>query len=230
MNKITRLSLIGLFSVSLTACTTINPYTGEAQTSKAVIGAGIGALSGAVAGLITGDDSRDRRKKALQGAGIGVLAGGAVGYYMDVQEAKLREKLKNTGVDVVRNEENIVLDMPSSITFDVGKSNINGNFYSVLNSVSQVVQEHDQTLIEIQGHTDSTGSNEFNQRLSEQRAAAVSQYFSSNGVNPVRLASYGHGENYPVASNDTDYGRQQNRRVEIVLVPLTNSLNIKFCH
>lgn len=222
MNKITRLSLIGLFSVSLTACTTINPYTGEAQTSKAVIGAGIGALSGAVAGLITGDDSRDRRKKALQGAGIGVLAGGAVGYYMDVQEAKLREKLKNTGVDVVRNEENIVLDMPSSITFDVGKSNINGNFYSVLNSVSQVVQEHDQTLIEIQGHTDSTGSNEFNQRLSEQRAAAVSQYFSSNGVNPVRLASYGHGENYPVASNDTDYGRQQNRRVEIVLVPLTN--------
>ena len=222
MNKITRLSLIGLFSVSLTACTTINPYTGEAQTSKAVIGAGIGALSGAVAGLITGDDSRDRRKKALQGAGIGVLAGGAVGYYMDVQEAKLREKLKNTGVDVVRNEENIVLDMPSSITFDVGKSNINGNFYSVLNSVSQVVQEHDQTLIEIQGHTDSTGSNEFNQRLSEQRAAAVSQYFSSNGVNPVRLASYGHGENYPVASNDTDYGRQQNRRVEIVLVPITN--------
>ena len=85
-----------------------------------------------------------------------------------------------------------------------------------------MVQEHDQTLIEIQGHTDSTGSNEFNQRLSEQRAAAVSQYFSSNGVNPVRLASYGHGENYPVASNDTDYGRQQNRRVEIVLVPITN--------
>ena len=137
MNKITRLSLIGLFSVSLTACTTINPYTGEAQTSKAVIGAGIGALSGAVAGLITGDDSRDRRKKALQGAGIGVLAGGAVGYYMDVQEAKLREKLKNTGVDVVRNEENIVLDMPSSITFDVGKSNINGNFYSVLNRLAK---------------------------------------------------------------------------------------------
>ena len=222
MNKITRLSLIGLFSLSLTACTTINPYSGETQTSKAAIGAGIGALSGAVAGLITGDNSRDRRKKALQGAGIGVLAGGAVGYYMDVQEAKLREKLQATGVDVVRDNENIVLNMPSNITFDVGQSNIKGNFYGVLNQVNQVVQEHDQTLIEIQGHTDSTGSNEFNQTLSERRASSVSQYFASNGINPVRLASYGHGENYPVASNDTDFGRQQNRRVEIVLVPLTN--------
>ena len=220
MTTLRRFTIIGLCVASLSACTTINPYTNETQTSKAVIGAGTGALAGAVVGLITGDNSRDRRQEALAGAGIGGLVGGAVGYYMDVHEAKLRKELNGTGVDVVREGDNLILNMPSNITFGVGRSDINSNFYNTLNSVASVVKEHDQTLIEIQGHTDSTGSAQFNQTLSEQRAASVSNYFASQNINNLRIASYGHGENYPVATNDTENGRQANLRVEIVLVPI----------
>ena len=214
-------TMVLLSSFALTACTTVNPYTNETQTSKAAYGVGIGALAGAVIGLISGDDSRERRKRALIGAGLGGLAGGSVGYYMDVQEAKLRQKLSGTGVSVTRQGDNIVLNMPSNITFGVDSANISGDFYAVLDSVNLVVKEYDKTLIEIMGHTDSTGSQEHNQALSERRATSVSQYFASRGVKPLRLAPYGHGESYPVASNDTPQGRGQNRRVEIVLVPIT---------
>lgn len=212
----------------LTACSSINPYvhtsdpyTGEKQVSKLVIGAGVGAVAGAVVGLITGDDSRERRKHALIGAGVGALAGGSVGYYMDVQEAKLRERLAGTGVSVTRDGDNVILNMPSHITFAVDSSDINGGFFSVLDSVTLVVQEYDQTLIEVMGHTDSTGSDAYNQALSERRSGSVASYFQSRDVQPLRLGAYGHGERYPVASNDTDQGRAQNRRVEIALVPLT---------
>lgn len=222
MKKIKQLAIASICTFTLGACTTINPYTNETQTSKAVIGAGAGALAGAFIGLISGDDSRDRRKKALLGAGVGALTGGAIGYYMDVQEAKLRQKLNGTGVSITRDGNNLILNMPSNITFSVGSSNINSNFYNVLNSVNLVVTEYDKTLIEIQGHTDSSGSNEFNQTLSEKRASSVADYFSSHDINSLRLATYGYGENYPIASNDTEQGKQLNRRVEIVLVPITN--------
>jgi outer membrane protein OmpA-like peptidoglycan-associated protein len=222
MFKLNRLAaLVLLSSFALSACTTVNPYTREDQTSKAAIGVGVGALAGAVIGLISGDDSRERRKRALIGAGLGGLAGGSVGYYMDVQEAKLRQQLSSTGVSVTRQGNNIVLNMPSNITFGVDSSSINGNFFNVLNSVDLVVKEYDKTLIEIMGHTDSSGSRDYNQSLSERRATSVSQYFASRGVKPLRLATYGHGEDYPIASNDSDQGRSQNRRVEIVLVPIT---------
>jgi len=214
-------ALVLLTSFALSACTTVNPYTNESQTSKAAIGAGLGALAGAVVGLISGDDSRERRKRALIGAGLGGLAGGSVGYYMDVQEAKLRQQLAGTGVGVTRQGNNIVLNMPSNITFGVNSSSISGNFFNVLNSVDLVVKEYDKTLIEIMGHTDSSGSREYNQSLSERRAVSVSQYFASRGVNSLRLATYGHGEDYPVASNASDQGRSENRRVEIVLVPIS---------
>lgn len=222
MNKIQTFTAVTLCAFSLSACTTINPYTNEKQTSKAVIGAGSGALFGAVVGLIAGDNSRDRRKKALLGAGLGAIAGGGIGYYMDVQEAKLRQKLSGTGVSVTRDGDNIILNMPSNITYAVGSSNINSQFYNVLNSVDIVVKEYNKTLIEIQGHTDATGSEQSNQVLSEKRASAVSDYFLSRDINPLRLATYGYGENHPVASNETEQGRQQNRRVEIILVPISN--------
>lgn len=220
MNKVQKFTAISLCAFSLSACTTINPYTNETQTSKVVIGAGSGALIGGVIGLIAGSDSRDRRKKALIGAGLGAIAGGGVGYYMDVQEAKLRQKLNGTGVGITRDGDHIILNMPSNITFGVGSSNINSQFYNVLNSVVIVVNEYDKTLIEIQGHTDSTGSASSNQVLSEKRSGSVSDYLQSQEINSLRLAAYGHGENHPVASNDTEQGRQQNRRVEIVLVPI----------
>ncbi len=212
-----------LIMILSSSCSTTNPYTREKQVSKAVIGAGAGAAVGAVVGLITGDDSRERRKHALIGAGLGALAGGAVGYYMDVQEAKLRQKLEGTGVSVTRQGDNIILNMPGNITFAVDSADINGDFFAVLDSVTLVVQEYDKTLIEIMGHTDSTGSDEYNQVLSERRARSVSNYFQSRDVEPLRLGTYGHGENYPVADNSTKEGRALNRRVEIALVPITKS-------
>ena len=214
---------IVFLSVFLISCSTINPYTNEKQTSKLVIGAGAGAATGAVVGLITGDDSRERRKHALIGAGVGALAGGAVGYYMDVQEAKLRQKLEGTGVSVTRDGDNIILNMPGNVTFATNSADINGDFFSVLDSVTIVVDEFDKTLVEVMGHTDSTGSEEYNQSLSEKRANAVSKYFQSRDIQPLRLATYGYGEDYPVASNDEPSGRSLNRRVEIALVPLTKS-------
>ena len=225
MKILQQLQIIGLIilSVTLTACTTINPYTGEKQVSKAVIGAGAGAATGAVVGLISGDDSRERRKNALIGAGVGALAGGAVGYYMDVQEAKLRQKLAGTGVSVTRDGDNIILNMPGNVTFAVDSADINGDFFAVLDSVTLVIDEFDKTLVEVMGHTDSTGPEDYNQALSERRANAVSKYFQSRDIQALRLATYGYGEAYPVASNDDLTGRSLNRRVEIALVPLTKS-------
>ena len=215
--------IIFIIAMMLAACSTINPYTGEKQTSKAVKGAGIGAAAGAVVGLISGDDGRERRKRALIGAGVGALAGGTVGYYMDVQEAKLREKLAGTGVGVVRDGDNIILNMPSNVTFAVDSADISSRFYKVLDSVTLVVNEYDKTLIEVMGHTDSTGSEDYNQALSERRARSVSDYFDSRDVLTGRLATYGYGENHPVADNSTESGRALNRRVEIALVPITTS-------
>jgi outer membrane protein OmpA-like peptidoglycan-associated protein len=205
----------------ISACTTINPYTGETQTSKAVKGAGIGAAAGAVVGLISGDNGRERRKNALIGAGIGAIAGGSVGYYMDVQEAKLRQKLAGTGVSVTRQGNNIILNMPGNVTFAVNSADISSRFYEVLDSVSIVVNEYDKTLIEVMGHTDNTGAADYNQALSERRARSVSDYLKSREVLPARLEAYGYGEDYPVADNQTDAGRALNRRVEIALVPIT---------
>ncbi len=208
-------------ALTLSACTTINPYTNEKQTSKATIGAATGAIAGAVVGLISGDNSRERRKRALRGAGLGALTGGAVGYYMDVQEAKLRQTLQGTGVSVTRQGDNIILNMPSNITFGVDSAAINGRFFDVLNSVNIVLKEHNKTLIEVMGHTDSTGSHSHNQALSERRAESVAAYFRSRGIKPLRLATYGHGEDYPIANNQYESGRKLNRRVEIALVPIT---------
>ncbi len=212
-----------LFSAVLlaTACTTIDPYTREEKTSKATTGAIIGAVGGAVVGAVSGDDSRDRRNRALIGAGIGALAGGAVGYYMDVQEAKLRQQLEGTGVRVIRNGDNITLVMPSNVTFDVDKADIKASFYPVLDSVALVLDEYDKTIIDVVGHTDSTGSHQYNQALSERRADSVAKYLISQKVDRVRIETFGMGETRPIADNSTAQGRQLNRRVELTLIPVT---------
>ena len=210
-------------AVLLAGCQTVNPYTNETQTSKAAKGAGIGAAAGAVVGMLTGDNSKDRKKRALIGAGIGALAGGSVGYYMDVQEKKLRDQLQGTGVSVTRMGDNITLNMPGNITFKTDSSDLNGNFFSVLDSVSLVLKEYEKTIVEVAGHTDNTGTTEYNQALSERRAHTVAQYLQSKGVIEQRLMTVGAGEGHPVASNDTLEGRQANRRVELTLAPLTAS-------
>lgn len=205
--------------VMLQACTTVDPYTREEKTSKATTGAMIGAVAGAVLGIATSKDKKKRKERALKGAGIGAIAGGGVGYYMDVQEAKLRQRLENTGVSVSRDGDNIILNLPSNITFEVDKSDVKPNFLEILGSVALVLQEYKSTMIEVAGHTDSTGSESHNQMLSQQRAQSVSNALVENGVEGVRIDTVGFGETRPTASNKTAAGRQQNRRVELTLLP-----------
>jgi outer membrane protein OmpA-like peptidoglycan-associated protein len=202
--------------VGLGACTT-NPYTGEEQASKAGIGAGIGAATGGLIGAATGGS----RSAILLGVGIGALAGGGVGYYMDRQEDKLRAQLQNTGVSVTRNGDNLILNMPGNVTFATDSSNISADFYPVLDSVALVINEFEKTYIDINGHTDSTGAESYNQTLSEARASSVARYLESQKVVPQRIITRGMGESQPIADNDTREGRALNRRVEIILTPIT---------
>ncbi len=207
--------------LAASACTTLDPYTREEGTAHAQRQAVIGAGVGAAVGLITGDSSMERKKRALIGAGLGALAGAGVGNYMDRQEAALRKELERTGVSVTRTGDNITLNMPGNITFKTDSSDLNASFFDVLNSVGKVVNEFEQTVIEVAGHTDSTGSDQYNQALSQRRADAVAAYIKTRSVRSDRIITVGAGEKHPVASNDTPEGRQLNRRVELTLVPLT---------
>ncbi len=215
----------GILALALAACacTTLDPYTREEQAARAQRNALIGAAAGAVAGLITGDSSMERKKRALVGAGIGALAGGGVGAYMDRQEARLRAELDATGVSVTRIGDNITLNMPGNVTFAFDSADLNSGFYDVLNSVALVLDEYEQTVIEVAGHTDSTGTAAYNQRLSEQRASSVADYLATRGVLRDRMIEIGMGEERPIADNSTTAGQQANRRVELTLVPLTFS-------
>lgn len=205
-----------LLCLALSACQTTDPYTGEKQVSKTTIGAGVGAAGGAVVGAIAGG-----RKGALIGAGVGAIAGVAVGSYMDQEEAKLREQLRGTGVSVTRVGDTIILNMPGNVTFESGSGDLSASFYPVLNSVGLVLNEYEKTYVDVIGHTDSTGSLELNQALSERRAQSVASYLETRKVLPARIVTRGMGPSQPVASNDTNEGRSLNRRVEIKLTPVT---------
>jgi outer membrane protein OmpA-like peptidoglycan-associated protein len=209
------------FAIVASGCQTLDPYTGEQKTSQATKGAMIGAAAGVVAGLISGDDAVERRQHAMICAGVGALAGGAVGNYMDRQEMELREELAGSGVSVTRVGDNITLNMPGNITFATDSANLSSDFYDVLNSVSKVLNEFNKTVIEVAGHTDSTGSDAYNQSLSERRAASVAAYLKSQKIMNERVITVGMGESRPVADNASSEGRQANRRVELTLVPLT---------
>jgi outer membrane protein OmpA-like peptidoglycan-associated protein len=214
--KLWRALAIALVTTLFAACSTVNPYTGQQQTSKATKGAGIGAAAGAVVGLLT---KGDKLQNALIGAGLGAAAGGGAGYYMDVQEAKLRQKLQGTGVSVTRMGNNITLNLPSNISFASNSADLNSNFFSVLDSVDTVLKEYNKSVVEVAGHTDNKGTTEYNQALSERRAATVANYLESRGLDGKRVIIVGAGEEHPVASNDTENGRAQNRRVELTIVP-----------
>jgi outer membrane protein OmpA-like peptidoglycan-associated protein len=220
----TLFSIIVLISalISLSSCTTYDPYTGEKETSKTAIGAGIGAGVGAVIAYLDnkGEDSRKRNQRILAAAGGGAAIGGGIGYYMDAQEAKLRKQLRGTGVGVERVGDNINLIMPGNITFATNSSDINAGFYPVLDSVALVLEEYNKTLVVVAGHTDSDGADDFNQRLSQRRAQSVSDYLVSRSILPDRLETVGFGERQPVAPNTTAEGKQLNRRVEITLLPV----------
>lgn len=219
MKKNQTISLILLTALlPLSACVT-DPETGKRTISKAAIGGVGGALGGYLLGDLIGG-RRDRTEKIV-GAGIGAVAGAGVGYYMDEQEKKLRQQTAGTGVNVIRDGDNLVLDMPSEITFGVDSSNIDPGFRNTLDQVSLTLKQYEKTYVDVMGHTDSTGSDAYNQALSERRASAVSDYLSSRGVQSARLATRGYGESQPKASNLDAAGRSANRRVEIRLVPVT---------
>jgi outer membrane protein OmpA-like peptidoglycan-associated protein len=213
---------ITLLTLNLAGCYTYDPYTGEKKVSDTTKGAGIGAAAGAVVGLLTGGDAAAHRKNALIAAGVGALAGGAIGNYMDRQEANLRHDLQGTGVSVTRMGDNITLNMPGNITFKTNSAELDPSFYKVLNSVDIVLKKYDKTVVEVAGHTDNTGSAQYNQALSERRANAVAQYLESQGLTSNRVVTVGAGETRPVADNSTPEGRQANRRVELTLTPLTS--------
>jgi outer membrane protein OmpA-like peptidoglycan-associated protein len=206
-------------TVGLGGCMTYDPYTGEEKTSSATKGSIIGALGGAAIGAATSSKS-DRGKGALIGAAGGAAIGGGIGYYMDKQEAQLRRKLEGSGVRVVRNGDQIELIMPGNITFDLNQSSIKPSFTDTLESVGLVLKEFDKTIIQIEGHTDSSGSQSYNQLLSEQRAGSVRDFLLNQNIAPKRTRAVGYGERYPLASNDSAAGREQNRRVELTLVPM----------
>jgi len=219
-SKVALVAVIAALIVS--GCETLDAYTQESKMSSTSKGAIIGAVSGAVIGLISGDDAVERRQRALIGAGVGALAGAAIGNYMDRQEAKLREELQGSGVSVNRSGDYITLNMPGNVTFATDSADLNPAFFNVLNSVSKVLVEFDQTVVEVAGHTDSTGSDAHNQNLSERRANSVAAYFRSQSIDSQRLLTLGAGEYRPIADNSTESGRQANRRVEITMVPVTS--------
>ena len=213
-------AVVAVAALYLSACTTTDPYTGEQKVSNTAGGAAIGAGVGAVAGLLIGNNPVQRRNAALIGAGVGALAGGAIGNYMDNQEAELRAQLQGTGVSVTRVGDRIVLNMPSNVTFATDQDQVIPPFYPTLDSVAIVLRKFDKTLIDVDGHTDSVGNAGYNMDLSNRRANSVANYLASRGVDPRRMSAMGYGLERPIASNASESGRAQNRRVEIAISPL----------
>ena len=216
-NRFTLSAVAAGLLVTTAACVT-DPNTGERRVAKAAIGAGIGAVGGYLLGDLIG--GRNDRTERIIGTGIGALAGGAIGHYMDRQEQELRRQTAGSGVEIERHGDELVLRMPAGITFGFDRYDIQPQFRPTLERVAEVLGEYPQTMIDIYGHTDSVGTDAYNQTLSENRARAVADYLSTQGVQRVRMASLGYGETQPIADNSTESGRAANRRVEIRIVPV----------
>jgi len=206
--------------LTTTACTT-DPETGQKRMSKAAIGGIGGALGGYLLGDLVGG-RHDRTEKIL-GAGIGAIAGAGIGSYMDEQERKLRQQTAGSGVDVIRQGDDLLLRMPSGITFAFNDASVQPQFRPTLDEVSSILSQYPKTYIDVYGHTDSDGSDAYNQTLSERRAQSVAGYLPSHGVQSARIATRGFGETQPIASNATEEGKAANRRVEIKISPVTES-------
>ena len=203
----------------LAGCTTTDPNTGEEKMSHTAKDASIGAVAGAILGAAV-SGRNDRTRGLLTGAALGGGIGAAVGHHTDQQEAELRKKLANSGVDVQRQGDTINLVVPSAISFATGSAQLTSQFYGPLNQVAESLKSYPDTRVQIIGHTDSTGSAAFNQQLSVNRANAVVVYLSAQGIPTQRMQAVGMGESQPIASNDTAAGRAQNRRVEIKIIPV----------
>ncbi len=220
--KKSRLLVSGFAAFSLlgvSACVT-DPNTGQKKVSRTAMGGVGGAvLGGLLGGVIGGKTGR------IIGAGLGGVAGGVVGYKMDQQIRELKEQTAGSGVDVTPtdNGQAILVNLPDGVTFDVGSYSLKPEFRDTLDKIAASMNQYPNSLIDVYGHTDSTGSDAYNQTLSENRARTVASYLSQHGVAAARIRSQGFGETMPVASNDTAEGRTKNRRVEIKIVPVTQA-------
>ena len=204
---------VSLLCLSGAACQTYDAYTGEKKISST-------AKFGAAGALVCGALGATRNPKSARNAALGCgLVGMGVGAYMDRQESQLRAELRNSGIHIVREGNNIRLVMPNSITFSSGQSALNSGIHQTLNAVAKVLKKFNETTLQVTGHTDSKGSHRYNQGLSVQRATSVANYLSQTGIPNTRLAILGYGEDQPVASNATEQGRAQNRRVELLIQP-----------
>ena len=196
----------------MVGCTTINPYTGQQQVSRAVK---YGAISSVVCGLVGAVENGQHARNAAAGCGV---IGAGVGAYMDVQEAELRQELQGSGVQVERNGDQLDLIMPGNVTFNTNEYSVRPQFQSTLDSVATVLAKYADTRVQVVGHTDSTGSADYNYNLSNRRATSVANYLSGRGVEQSRILSQGMGPDQPIASNAEEAGRSQNRRVELKIV------------
>ena len=211
MKKVLAIILLSLLTV--VSCTTATD--GTRKVSKTGIGAGIGAAAGAVIGQVIGKDT----KGTLIGTAGGAAVGAAIGNIFDRQEKELRNKLKGTGVDVKRTGEGeIKLTAPENITFDINSYVIKPQFRNTLDSVATVLKTYPDSTIVVSGHTDTTGNDVINNPLSVNRASSVESYLESQGISSSRITSRGYGSKQPIASNSTEAGRAQNRRVEIAII------------
>lgn len=205
-------------ALAISGCVT-NPETGEQRVSRAAIGGVIGAAGGYLLGDIVG--GRNDRTERILGAGIGAVAGAGVGAYMDRQERQMRERTAGTGIDVERQGDQLVLNMPGDVTFDTSSATIQPQFRSALDQVAATLREYPSTYIDVYGHTDSRGSEAYNQALSERRATSVAGYLSTAGVQSARIATRGFGETQLKCAETDAEGLRCNRRVEIRISPVT---------
>ena len=211
------LLFVAAASLALAACVT-DPNPGERSTSRV----GRGALAGGVGGALIGGGIGGNGAGAAVGGVLGAILGGATGGYMDKQERELRERTAGSGIGVVRQGDEIRLEIPSGVTFDFNSAALRPGFRARLDDVAQTLSRYRSTFVDIGGHTDSIGSDAVNQRLSEERAFTVADYLEQRGVAPERITPRGYGKTMPIASNETEAGRADNRRVEIRLVPITD--------
>ena len=220
-----KLALVGVSIAALlggAACTTTDPYSSTPGRNNTATGAIAGAVGGALLGYLTNtSNSEEGRKNALIGAGIGALGGAAVGQYMDRQQRALEAELSGTGVGVARQGDTLVLRMPSDVTFATNRAEVDARFFATLDDVARVLNEYDRSTIDIIGHADSDGAEDYNLDLSRRRASSVAGYLVNRDVLAGRLFVDGRGETQPIADNGTAAGKAQNRRVEILIRPFT---------
>uniref|UniRef100_UPI0035CA850B OmpA family protein n=1 Tax=uncultured Sphingomonas sp. TaxID=158754 RepID=UPI0035CA850B len=206
--------------LATTACAT-NPDAGRQPLSNPAPGGVGGALGGYILGDIVG--GRHARTEKIVGAGIGGIAGVGIGAYMDKQEHDMRAHTAGTDVRVTRQGDDLILTIPSGITFAYNSDTVAPDFRQTLDQVAGVLHDYDRSFVDVYGHTDSTGSDAYNQGLSERRAASVAAYLVTHAVQSPRIATKGFGKTQPIASNETLEGQAANRRVEIKIVPIAEA-------